>query len=372
MRSESRETFFFLPDFTAGGAERATIRVANELVARGCKVTLLVLKARGPLREEVSSELPCIELGVDSLPRSLPSLYRALRRHPTAIVFAVMMQPSFVMLLLKATLLRRLKVIPIEHSCFTSWRERLGRPKFLSYRLLYSVLYRWADAVVCVGREMMKEMKAVLPAPARSRIVTIYNPIVSHELDGRAEAEEGPGAIESGRPTIVFAGRLSREKNVGFLIEVVRRLIDDGASCELQIVGDGPERERLEGHVARRGLRGHVRFIGHTANPYPLIAKADVLALCSVAEGFPTVLVEALYLGTPVVATACRTGPREIISDARLGRVTEEGDIEGYADALRGVLRRGGIDADYMRSYAARYDVMSSADGYAALIDAVD
>jgi glycosyltransferase involved in cell wall biosynthesis len=87
------------------------------------------------------------------------------------------------------------------------------------------------------------------------------------------------------------------------------------------------------------GIEASVKFLGSVENPLPYMKVAKVLALSSLEEGLPTVLIEALAVGLPIVSTDCEAGPREILRDGAYGTLVPVGDSSGMADAILNVLR---------------------------------
>lgn len=128
-------------------------------------------------------------------------------------------------------------------------------------------------------------------------------------------------AIEG--PALAFAGRLTAQKSLRVGIEAAR-----AAGVELLIAGEGPDRAELE-------QIGYGRFLGALprAEVLELFAAADAALLCSSWENFPHVLVEALAVGTPVIATRVG-GVAEVVADGENGLVVEPGDVEGLAAAI--------------------------------------
>jgi glycosyltransferase involved in cell wall biosynthesis len=151
-------------------------------------------------------------------------------------------------------------------------------------------------------------------------------------------------------PTLVFAGRLTAQKSLDLGIEAARR-----AGVALVIAGDGPDRAELE-------QLGYARFVG--ARPreavLELFRAGDASLLSSSWENFPHTVVEALAVGTPVIAT--RTGGvAEVVRDGENGLIVEPGDVEALADAIRRFFSDGAL-AERLRANAPASVVDYAAD----------
>jgi glycosyltransferase involved in cell wall biosynthesis len=151
---------------------------------------------------------------------------------------------------------------------------------------------------------------------------------------------------------IVSAGRLDTQKDYPTLIrafDTLRRR----RHVRLLILGEGPERAALTALIGELGREDDVALPGFVANPYPHIARAAVFALSSAWEGFGYVLVEALALGIPVVATDCPSGPAEILAGGRYGQLVPVGDVGSLARAIEAALDRPGADAESLERASA-------------------
>ncbi|HOL13816.1 MAG TPA: glycosyltransferase, partial [Bacillota bacterium] len=104
--------------------------------------------------------------------------------------------------------------------------------------------------------------------------------------------------------------------------------------AKLVILGEGPERGKLEHLVEELGLKDDVSMPGFVENPYKYMRKSAVFVLSSRWEGLPTVLVEALALGIPVVSTDCPSGPAEILENGKWGRLVPVDDPKTLTDAI--------------------------------------
>jgi glycosyltransferase involved in cell wall biosynthesis len=115
-------------------------------------------------------------------------------------------------------------------------------------------------------------------------------------------------------------------------------------AARLIILGEGDERSALEALVGQLGLGQDVEMPGFVQNPYPFMTHASLFVLSSRWEGLPTVLVEAMSLGTPVVATDCPGGTREILRDERFGRLAPVESPADLADAIRRSMKERHFD----------------------------
>jgi glycosyltransferase involved in cell wall biosynthesis len=165
---------------------------------------------------------------------------------------------------------------------------------------------------------------------ARDRIRVVPNPaVVTSSAEPRTMLRRRLGMTG---PTAVFAGRFVAQKNVPLAVEALRH----APGLSLVLVGDGPERGAIEGTVAQYGLGRRVRFVGALprADAVEWVRAADAAILPSDWEGFPHAAVEALAVGTPVVATSVGAIP-EIITDGRNGALVPVGDAAAFGAALR-------------------------------------
>jgi glycosyltransferase involved in cell wall biosynthesis len=162
------------------------------------------------------------------------------------------------------------------------------------------------------------------------RIEVLPNPVERPAmLEDRDELRRRHGLVG---PTLVFAGRLSVQKAVDVALEALTRL--DG--LDLVLAGDGPDAEKLRALAGELGLDGRARFLGPQprSTVFELLSAGDAVVLPSKWENFPHVLVEALAVGTPVIATAAG-GVTEIVRDGENGLLVTPEDPEALAAAIR-------------------------------------
>ncbi len=190
----------------------------------------------------------------------------------------------------------------------TGLKRRIRHARWLNkFRRFYS------GHIVTVSRALEEELVHEIGLKPKS-IKTIYNPF-DFDLLRRRAAEPCELPAE---PYILYPARLTPRKRQDLLL---RAYAQSGVTLPLVLLGgvSGAEGEKYEAEMkvlaAKLGVAGRVRFLGFEQNPYPWIKHAALVAMSSDSEGLPTVLIESLILGTPVVSTDCPTGPSEILTD---------------------------------------------------------
>lgn len=164
----------------------------------------------------------------------------------------------------------------------------------------------------------------------------IYNPI--NMKDKVVNITEVNSLKEKYGDYILMVGRLNWDKDQETLIKAVKILNDKyGVRKYLVLVGDGPYRERLEQFTNSMGMSDQVAFVGSKTNVQDYYSAANIYAHSSPAEGLPTVILEAMYYGLPIVTTDSKPGVREILQE-NCGLISPVKDAEKLADNLHLVL----------------------------------
>ena len=115
------------------------------------------------------------------------------------------------------------------------------------------------------------------------------------------------------KPFVAGMGRFRHQKGFDLLISAFARLPGLSAEWRLVLIGDGPERERLQRQVTDLGIGNVAMFTGALTDPFPALRRAKFFVLPSRWEGFGNVIVEAMACGLPVIAFDCPSGPAEIV-----------------------------------------------------------
>ena len=194
----------------------------------------------------------------------------------------------------------------------------------------------------------------------------IYNPVVNNKIFEKANQDVEAGFFNlDGREIIVSIGRLNKQKDYPTLIKSFA-MVRKNRNVQLLILGEGEERQYLELLIKDLGLEGDVCLPGFCGNPFPYLRKARLFVLSSAWEALPTVLIEALALGIPVVSTDCRSGPREILKDGLYGDLVPVGESVILADAILKNLER---PVQYSATEAVqRFSIEEASNSYLILM----
>ena len=223
------------------------------------------------------------------------------------------------------------------------------------------------DEVVCVSEDLYRDCLGLGIPP--DRCWHIPNAIDTDEYvrtESIAEAKRRLG-VPTDRLLIGAVGRLSKEKGFDLLIDAVSRLIAEGVDVELRIAGEGDDEARLAQRIAQVGHPDRIRLIGYCSDTLGFYQAMDVFALSSIREGLPNVLLEAMALELPVLATEVAGIPKLIRNDDN-GLLVAPGSVDAIFaglrrllddDALRGRLgSRGRVTIEENHSFRRRMDRM--------------
>jgi glycosyltransferase involved in cell wall biosynthesis len=340
-----------------GGAERALgaligalrpdieltlIGVDEEVVARlaaarpGCATVIVP-----PVRSKC--DLRPILAHLRALRRLRPDVFQASLRHPWSCQYGIA----------AALLTPGTRVVAVEHLPVppSGWIQR---------RLKRTTSRRLA-AHVSVGTRSARALESLIGLEPGS-IRTIHN--------GIAEVESKPIPRPVPGPLVVAVGRLSRQKGFDILFHALAEL----PGVPLLLIGDGPERNDLERLRDELALAERVRMIGWVDDVRPYLAPADVLVVPSRWESFPLVILEAMFLGLPVVASAVGSIDEEVI-DGETGLVIPAEDTNALVDALGKLLGDSELRATLGRRgkeiARERFSATRMAAGFEALYDEI-
>lgn len=254
---------------------------------------------------------------------------------------------------------RGVKYVPVFHnSLFGMYGRSLALPPFLfyksvirnvwyskpmskvfcylfrqKYRKHYLMLRENSDAIVLLSEKYKEELEFFLRSRQLPKILSLPNPCAFAMNDVKFNKEK----------TIMFCGRLNKQKRPEFLLEIWKRLFAKYLDWNLVIVGDGELRPSLERYVSLNKLE-RVTFVG-TCSPLPYYEKASIFALTSVYEGWCLVLFEAMNFGVVPVSFESFASVSDIIADGKDGMIVKAFSVDEYANTLEYLMKHPDVRA---------------------------
>ena len=205
--------------------------------------------------------------------------------------------------------------------------------------------YTKFDKVLCVSENVRKSFVELFGDTVPAEV--LYNVIDDAEIREKAKIPL-PDGIKKRRFTVLAVGRLSTPKNYSRLLKAHKKLLNEGFTHDLWIVGEGPERVGLEQYVSVNNLEDSAMLVGFFDNPYCFMKEADLLVCSSDYEGFSTFITEGVIMGKPIATTDCG-GMREILGDSEFGLITKLDD-EDFYEGVKKLL----TDESLRKHYAAK------------------
>jgi glycosyltransferase involved in cell wall biosynthesis len=309
------------------------VNLVQGIVQRGEPVDLALAVAEGDFFDQLPRQARVVDLRAGRLIGSLVPLIRYLRRERPRVLISSMSHANLVALW-AAKLARR--ATPVMVTVHNTMSESTGSNGGLERRLLRT-FYPWATWIVAVSRGAADDLARTTGVP-RSRVEVVYNPVITPAVLALARRPpDHPWYAPGGPPVILGVGRLTRQKDFFTLVRAFAEL-RRRRCARLIILGEGEDRPALEALVAELGLHDDVSLPGFRDDAPAYMAGSALFVLSSAWEGLPTVLIEALAAGTPVVSTDCPSGPREILQEGRLGALVPIADAPALASAMERAL----------------------------------
>ena len=311
---EPPKILLLIPHLGGGGAEKVFALLAQGLSREKYELHLGLVT-----QESVPSDLfpPGVTIHALGAPRvrsaafRLNALVRSLRPR---VILSGMFHLNFLVLLLRPFFPRPVKVLVRQNGTVSSALAFGNLPRY--HRMLYRLLYRRADMIICQSAAMANDLSHELGLE-QDRLAVLPNPIDVERIRsamGQMNQSENSSSWSVGAgPHLLAVGRLSKEKGFDLLLIALESVRECFPAVELVIAGAGPEEARLKAQCRNLGLESAVRFAGLVDEPAALFRAASVFVLSSRQEGMPNALLEAAAAGLPLLALPASGGVIDLL-----------------------------------------------------------
>lgn len=321
-----KRVIFFTTILGGGGAEKHMLRLVNYL-ASSYEVIVAVARKNGSYENQLNPKIQLIYLSRNiksstlSLIVSIFNLRSLIIRLKPHSIHSFMDGPNIALCLSIIDKLSNFRtVLNIQVSPLQNYKGLYAK----AIHLLMKYLYPRSWKVIAISKGVASEVEKI--CDNRIKCDVNYNIGVTR-LKSQIDIPKGNDVFR-----IVACGRLTEQKGFDLLIRSIH-LLKNKFDLSLTILGEGPDKLKLLDLAKDLGLN-NVYFEGFVNDPVDVFKEYDLFVLSSRWEGFGNVIVEAMSIGLPVIATDCPHGPREIISDDIDGKLICPNDVSALSDAI--------------------------------------
>jgi glycosyltransferase involved in cell wall biosynthesis len=378
-------------DQLADGGAQKVASVLSLAMSENLRRTILLF--RNQVVYAYSGKLVALDSAVRGNPftklrelvRKLIFLKRMVEKEEPRAVLSFQEGANYVNILTKLLFSSRAKPYKCVITVHTTLSRVLSRRNCLHlvHMLFIRLLYNRADHIIAVSEGVREDLNANFKIRA-DILKTIHNPINFDTIRRLSlETADHPWFSDS-IPVIATLGRLTAAKGQDRLLKAFARVKLTLPECRLVLIGDGELKEELRKLARDLGLEKDVLFLGFQANPFKYLSRASIFVFPSIWEGFPVALLEAMACGCPVIASDCKSGPREILSPGGLeptkpgnitmgpyGVLVPTGEIEPLERAILTLLTDAALRNHYSEMAVARahnFDARNIAKAYERLL----
>lgn len=354
-----------IPNLRAGGAEKVSVNLANYWSNSGYDVEFVLMNSDGEFLTKLLSSVSVISLKSARISCSFIPLLRYFKRCHPCVTLVHMWPLTSVTVLAWLLAGKPGKLYICEHTLL-SLHARLDLKLSLTIvRLITSFTYPLANGIVAVSSGVANDLSTLTGIKEKS-IQVIHNPVVTpctarrrSKINSFSRSRLWNGEF---RTCLVSVGSLKKTKNFSLLIEAFSK-VSNQLDAGLVILGEGEERLDLELLVEQLNLQDRVYLPGYHNEPELWLSNADLFVLSSDLEGLPTVLIEALAFGLPIVSTNCQYGPKEILGSGRYGILVPVKNSSALANGILDSLSRA-WNISELQCRASHFSIKSQSDKY--------
>ncbi len=322
-----------------GGAEHVMALLARGISQEKYEVHVGVVAAHDAAGVALPPRVRVHALGAGRARAGALPLLKLVWRIRPAVILSGSIEVSFLALLLQPYLPRATSVL-VRQNGTVSWALKFGgMPKYS--RLLFRLLYRRANGIICQTRAMAEDLARELRLEP-GRIAVLANPV---DLEGIEAARDLAPLWRGDGPHLLAVGRLAHEKGFDLLLEALACVRKEFPAADLTIVGAGREEGALRQLASSLGVAAAVRFAGYVEPPYAFFAGATAFVLASRYEAMPNAMLEAAAAGLPLVATPASGGIVELLRGRRGAWIAPAITAEALAGTLIRALKTLGHGA---------------------------
>ena len=246
--------------------------------------------------------------------------------------------------------------------------EKLSADKIEKYKKQYKKY----DKILAICDTMRDEFVEILGMD-KNKVELVYNPIDLEAIRKKAKNIDKKYENYLKQDYFLQVSRLTEQKQPEHLVDIYYKLKQQGIKEKLYFIGNGEKIELIKQKIREYNLENDVVLLGQIENPYPFFKNAKLFVHTAKYEGLPTVLLESLTLGTPVVAYDCPTGPKDILGqNSEYGKLITLNDKDTFVEKVYELMNKNEKYENYRKLSLVRANDFSMESNKAKLKELIE
>jgi glycosyltransferase involved in cell wall biosynthesis len=324
----NKKIIIFMPSMDGGGVEKNIILIANYLVGKFTRLTLITYNRK--FNENFNKKIIIRNFTNNKVSKvskyfkyfgCLLILLKELILNKNCLVLSF--QANIYALILCKILKK--KIIIRSNSSPSGWTKNSFK------NLIFKYFFKYAKSIIVNSNDFKREIDLKFNITS----LLIYNPLNKKDIIKKSKTKIKNLFFSKNNKIlkIINIGRFTDQKDQITIIKAAN-ILKDKIKFKIIIMGYGTNQKKLEFYIKKYNLKKNIRIVKYNINPYPFLKQSDLFVLSSKYEGLPNVLLEAITLKKYIISTNCPTGPREILNNGKFGDLFKIGDYKKLSELI--------------------------------------
>ncbi len=342
-----------------GGIERSNIEIAK-LLKKNYEIHFLSLKFTSHYLNEIKeNNIKIHHMKSNRLMFSIREYINLIKEINPSLIISLQTYTNVFCLIINYFFLPKFKIVCSERLSLETLKFS-NKGKLIL--LLYKLFYRYASGIICISNGLKKEIEINLGKNIKN-LKVIYNPTFRKDLTKLSKKKNNYIFKKKKFKYILSIGRFEKVKNHLMQLKAAM-ILKKKLNFKLILIGDGSEKKQIIQFIKKNGLKNNVDLINFTKNPYPFFRGADLIINTSNFEGLCNVIIESIFLRKYIISTDCPVGPRELITNKKVGSLIRKYDYEALASKIVKYFKLKKNKKNYPKTLKNKLDVSKIKKSY--------